>query len=325
MPLLTLADIKPLSQDKLTQFVIDEFRRSPLLDMLGFENTVKPQGGNTFTYTYNRVTTRPQAAGRAINTEYDRTVAKTTPISVMLKIFGGRFPLDRALASVETGQVVDNVTFQMQQQIAAAVRLFNDWVINGDSTADPLSFDGVDKLASGSGAEFDLSGLDLSSASAVESNWKAFLYALRKQKELMPDAPNVYLVSSTMYAVFQSIADRAVGFQEIRSTMGNELIQWGNASIIKMGDRSGLSTPIIATETDGTTSIYPLFLGDTGLHGVTPDGTAGFNTILPDFSRAGAVQDGEVEMIAAIAAKTTRCVGAIRNIKVEPAAVVPEP
>lgn len=40
---ITLADAKQLSQDKLTNYVIDEFRKSPLLDAMVFDNTVKPQ------------------------------------------------------------------------------------------------------------------------------------------------------------------------------------------------------------------------------------------------------------------------------------------
>ena len=63
---ITLAQAKELSQDKLTQYVIDEFRRSPLINALTFDNTVKPQGGNTLAYVYNRITTQPSAEGRAI-------------------------------------------------------------------------------------------------------------------------------------------------------------------------------------------------------------------------------------------------------------------
>lgn len=47
MAAFTLADAKNLSQNKLTNYVIDEFRKSPLLDSMVFDDTVKPQGGNT--------------------------------------------------------------------------------------------------------------------------------------------------------------------------------------------------------------------------------------------------------------------------------------
>ena len=63
MAQFTLADAKNLSQDKLTNYVIDEFRKSPLLDAMVFDDCVKPQGGSSMTYVYNRVTTQPTASG----------------------------------------------------------------------------------------------------------------------------------------------------------------------------------------------------------------------------------------------------------------------
>ena len=84
---ITLAQAQQLSQSKLTNFVIDEFRKSALLDMLTFDNTVKPQGGKTLAYVYNRVTTYPTAATRAINTEYVPQHAVTTTSIIINNIF----------------------------------------------------------------------------------------------------------------------------------------------------------------------------------------------------------------------------------------------
>ena len=93
---LTLENAQQLSQSKLVQTVIDEFRQSPLLDKLPFDNTVKPQG-KSLAYVYNRVTTLPTAAARAINAEYTPQEAVTTQITANLKIFGGSYQIDRAL------------------------------------------------------------------------------------------------------------------------------------------------------------------------------------------------------------------------------------
>ena len=46
MAMFTLAQAKNLSQDKLTSYVIDEFRKSPLLDAMVFDDTV------TVSYTH---------------------------------------------------------------------------------------------------------------------------------------------------------------------------------------------------------------------------------------------------------------------------------
>lgn len=54
-----------------------------------------------------------------------------------------------------------------------------------------------------------------------------------------------------------------------------------------------------------------------GLHAVSFAGVAPVQTWLPDFSTAGAVKKGEVEMNAAIALKTSKAAGVFRGIKVK--------
>ena len=88
---LSLKDAKALSQDKLTDIVIDEFRRSPLMDLMPFDTTVKPQGGKSLTYVYNRVTTQPTAGGRALNGEYTAQETVTTQQVVNVKVMGGAY------------------------------------------------------------------------------------------------------------------------------------------------------------------------------------------------------------------------------------------
>lgn len=312
---LTLAEIKPLSQDKLTQAVIDEFRKSPLLGLLTFDNTVKPQGGTTLSYVYNRVTTQPTAAGRAINSEYTAQETKTTTKTVLLKIFGGSFQIDRVLAVDENGQVVDNVTFQMQQKIKATEALFNDWFINGDSSQDATAFDGLDKAIAGSTTDVDCN-VDLSSAAKVKSNWAELTDAMRRFEAKLMARPTVYLVSREMYGVFQSVADFANGFTSTKDDFGREVLKYGNAQIIEMGDKPGTSNPIIPTDAQGKTAIYAAYLGMDGVHAVSPSGSGVVNTFMPDMSAPGAVKTGEVEMVAAVAVKATRAAGVLRGIKI---------
>ena len=312
---LTLAQIKPLSQDKLTQFVIDEFRKSPLLGLLPFDNTVKPQGGTTLAYVYNRVTTQPTAAGRAINSEYTAQETKTTAYTVALKIFGGSFEIDRVLATDENGQVVDNVQFQLSQKIKATESLFNDWFINGDSSDDSTSFDGINKAIASSSTDVSAS-IDLSTAAKVKANWSELTDALRRFEAKLMERPTAYLVSREMYGVFQSVADHANGFTATKDEFGREVLKYGNAQIIEMGDKPGSSNPIIPTDAQGKTAIYAVCLGMEGVHGVSPTGSGVVNTYLPDMTAPGAVKKGEVEMVAAVAVKATRAAGVLRGIKI---------
>ena len=92
---LTLAQAQPLSQSKLSNVVVDEFRKSALLDKLIFDDNATSNGGASFTYTYNRITTQPTAASRLLNADY--TAQETlTPRHPPAAILGGRFQIDRA-------------------------------------------------------------------------------------------------------------------------------------------------------------------------------------------------------------------------------------
>jgi hypothetical protein len=312
---LTLAEAQALSQSRLTQFVIDEFRKSALLDLLPFDNTVKPGGGQSLAYTYNRVTTLPSAASRAINSEYAAQEAKTTSYTVTLKPLGGAFELDRVIIKNEK-QVVDHVDFQSAQKAAATRALFSDLFINGDSGSVATNFDGVDKAVTGSSTEITpAAAIDLSTSANIDTNWKAFLDNLRKLRSKLDGTPTLYLMNNDMYAVFQSVMDRAGINLASKSNYGDEALQWGPSIVMALGDKPGTSNPIIATAT-GETSIYAVRLALDGVHGVSPDGDTLVETYLPNMTLPGAVKKGEVEMVAAVAVKASRAAGVLRDIKI---------
>ncbi len=312
---ITLAQAKELSQDKLTGFVIDEFRKSALLDMLPFDNTAKPQGGTTLAYAYNRVKTLPTAAGRALNTEYLPQEADTQQVSVNLKVFGGAFQVDRVLQSDEK-QVVDMVEFQLQQKTRAARALFHDWFINGDSDVDQWAFDGLDKAVLGSSTDMTpVADIDLSTSGKIDSNWKVLLDSMRRLRAKLDGAPSIWLMNTEMFGVFQSVMDRAGINLASKADYGDEVAQWGPALVMAMGDKPGTASPIIPIDA-GKTAVYVARLALDGVHGVTPDGTSGIRAYLPDMTTPGAVKTGEVEMIAAMALKATRAAGVLRGVKI---------
>lgn len=318
---LTLSDARNLSQSKLTNFVIDEFRKSALLDQLPFDNTVKAQGGKTMAYVYNRVTTLPTAATRALNTEYTAQEAKTTQYTANLAVFGGSFSIDRVLQADEN-QVLDLVQFELEQKTKAAIALFHDLFINGDVSSNANAFDGLNKALTDSNTEIDpTTAIDLSSSANIDTNWKPFLDTLRKLRAKMDGAPTLYLMNNDMFGIFQSVMDRAGINLASKNDYGNEVLQWGGSTVMALGDKPGSSTPIIATSavssgTGGTTDIYAVRLGLDAVHGVSPEGSKLVNTYLPDFTKPGAVKTGEVEMVAAMVLKATRAAAVLRNIKI---------
>ena len=322
MAAFTLTQAKNLSQDKLTNYVIDEFRKSPLMDAMVFDDTVKPQGGSTMTYVYNRVKTLATAAGRELNTEYTAQQADTEQVAVNLKVFGGSFQIDRVIANYER-QVLDLVKFQLQQKTTATRALFEDWFINGDSAgSDTKSFDGLAKALKGSSTEVTLDSsnlLDLSSAATVKANWQSFLYELRQVEKLLDGEPGVIAVNRDLFAVFQSVADLSTQFQQTKTELGTQIVKYGNATIMKMGDKPGTSNPIIPTDASkGTTDMYLFRIGLDAVHGVTPEGTKEPKIYLPNMTEPGAVKTGEIEMVAAMALKATRSAAVLHGIKVVP-------
>lgn len=312
---ITLAQAKNLSQDKLTNYVIDEFRKSALLDALVFDNTVKPSGGQTMTYGYNRVTTQPTAAGRALNSEFVPQETVTTRYNVDLKPFGGSFELDRVIIKHEV-QVADHIQFQLEQKSKATRALFHDWFVNGDSGVDPLNFDGIDKAVTGSTTEVTpAAAIDLSTSTNIDNNWKIFTDFLRKLRAKLDGVPTLYMMNGDMFSVFQSVMDRAGINMASKDGFGDEVLQWGSSLVMSLGDKPGTSNPIIPTVA-GETSIYTARIGLDGVHGVSPDGTAMVEIYLPDLQATGAVKTGEVEMLAAVAIKATKSAGVLRKIKI---------
>lgn len=312
--MITLAQAQQLTQSKLTSFIIDEFRRSALLDALPFDNCVTPQGGRTLAYVYNRIITQATAAPRAINAEYVAQEAATQQYTVNLKVFGGAFELDRVIALNER-KLVDHVQFQLQQKIKATIALFHDMFINGDSgIAGGTQFDGLDKALTGSITELSpASAIELDTSAHIDSNWKAFLDNLRKVQALMDESPSMLLMNKTMYAVFQSVMDRAGISLLSKTNYGTEVSQWGSALVMALGDKPASSNPVIETAA-GITDIYFVRLGLDGVHGVSPDGDTLVKEYLPDMTREGAVKKGEVEMVAAMAVKATKSAAVLRNI-----------
>ena len=310
---LSLAAAKQLSQDKLTDIVIDEFRKSPLMDLLTFDNTVKPQGGRSLAYVYNRITTQPTAGGRALNGEYTAQETVTEQYTVNLKVMGGAYEIDRVIAEDET-QVVNEVEFQSAQKAKATAASFNDQFINGDST-DGISFDGIDKIVTGSSTEITpRATIALDTAANINSNYKTFLYELRKMVGAMDGAPTAFLMNKDLYTVFQAISDVVPNIRFDRDELGNEIGRYGSAVLIALGDKPGTTSPIIANEADGTTSLYAVRIGLDGVHGVSPEGNNVIRTYAPDMTAPGAVKKGEVEFVGAIAVKATKAVAVLRNI-----------
>ncbi len=314
---VTLAQARNMTQDKLFMGIIDEFRKDQLLDLMLFDDCVQLNGGSTLNYVYNRVTTLPTAQFRAINAEYVPQESAVTPVTVALKVFGGAFQVDRVIQNDVRG-ITNQIAFQLEQKIKAAKALFSHTLINGDIGQDPLEFDGLDVAVTGTTTELiPAAPIDISTSALLDNNWRAVLDQVRLLEARLDSSPTAWLCNKEMYAIFQSIADRAVNFTETRDSFGKKLLKIGDTPIIYLGDQPGTSNPIIPTDpVTGETAIYPVRVGLDGVHCVSPAGNNVIETYMPNMQLPGAVKTGEVEMVTAAAIKATRAAGVLRGIKI---------
>lgn len=314
---VTLEQAKLNVQDDLQKAVIDEFQKSNWLwANLQFENVVNPSGGGaTLTYAYLRVKTQPTAAFRAINEEYTAQEATKEKITADLAIFGGSYKIDRIIARMAG----DEVAFQASQKIKAASALFNETVINGDTATNTKAFDGLEKALTGSSTEVKpATAIDLSGSSEMDTNYKSFLDAVDEMLGNMDGTPSALLMGSKMYNKFRGVIRRATAYQETKDAFGRIIPMYDGIPLVDLGAKSGSNDPVVAIDgSAGTTSIYAVRLGLDGLHAISLAGPSPVSANLPDFTKSGAVKEGDVEMVAAIALKATKAAAVLRNIKVK--------
>ncbi|MDL2276378.1 phage capsid protein [Breznakia sp. OttesenSCG-928-G09] len=318
---ITLAESKVGMSPKVDQMVIDEFRRgSFLLDTLVFDNSVSPgTGGSTLGYGYVRLETPSTAQFRDINEEYKGNEAKRKDHYAKLKIFGGKFSLDRVI--INTSGAVDELDFQMKEKISAALNLFHNTVINGDSAVDVKSFDGLDVMLTGSDTEFHTAAaIDLSTSAKMDANYNEFLDLMNEFVAVMKGKPTMLLMNSTMLVKMKSIARRAGYYSRMEDAFGRSIDMWDTIPLVDLEeyyDGTKTTKCVPTDETTGETSMYAVQIALDGFHGVSPQGDKVITGALPNLAEPGVMKEGDVEMVAAVVLKNTKKAGVFRRIKVQ--------
>ena len=315
---VTLAQARLNVQDDLQAGIIGEFAKSSfILNNIPFADVVSPTGGGaTLTYAYTRQITQPTAAFRKVNAEYTPSEVQKQRYTTDLKVFGGSFEIDRIIAGM--GGIVDEVTWQANQKVKAASALFSDTIINGNTSTDADVFDGLDVALTGSATEVNAGGtaIDLSTSDKVTANWQAFLDVLDEFLGELDGTPDALLVNAKMAAKLRAVARRASMYQITKDNWGRQVEMYGNIPFVDVGAKAGSNDPIIATKSNET-SIYAVRFGMDAFHAISMAGQPPVKIWLPEFTSAGAVKKGEVEMVAGCALKTTKSCGVLRKIKVQ--------
>lgn len=316
---ITLEEAKKNVQDDLQMGVIDEFQKSNwILEHIPFDDAVSPTGGGaTPTYSYTRLKTQPTAEFREINTEYTPSEVTKERHTVDIKVFGGSYEIDRVIANF--GGIVGEVELQQAQKIKAAQALFNDTFINGDVGVNTKCFDGLDKALTGSSTEYNTEKvIDLSTSDLVTKNYHYFIDALDEFLGGLDGTPSFIGGNNKLISKIRACARRAGMYQVSTDNWGRQVEHYGNIPFVDFKTKPGTNDEVVKIDgTDGTTSLYVGRLAMDGLHAVSFAGVAPVQVWLPDFSTAGAVKKGEVEMNAAIALKASKAAGVFRKIKVK--------
>lgn len=319
--MITLEQSKVGMVNKIDQQVIDMFRRASwILDRLPFDNAVSPAtGGSTMVYGYQRLLTPSTANFREINVDYVANEAIRQDETVKLKVFGGDARVDRIL---EHTAAVSEMGFQLEQKIIAATNLFHHTFINGDKTQDPLSFDGLDIMLTGSSTE---KGTDSTLDLSIEDMTNAQVFrALEKIDELIAEiqfTPDFLTGNTKMILKLISLARRAGYLTQMEDAFGRQVNAYNGIPLINTGNyyspvtnKTEFVVPIAA---NGTTDLYAARFGIDSLHGVSPVGDKVIKTYSDGLDTTGVIRKVGVEAAMAIALKNSLSAGVLRNIKVQ--------
>ncbi|WP_086846818.1 major capsid protein [Amycolatopsis kentuckyensis] len=349
---VTLAQAQLNAAVDLDYAVIDNLRRSSwLFDQIVFDDVVTPgTGGASLQYGYTRLVTAASAGFRAFNQEFVPGQATRAQATVNLKPMGGAYTLDRDLANLGPASTNEN-TFQLQQLLASIPIRFARELLFGDIAVDPLGFDGLNKALAGTTTEVipNASGtayadwtnttintvdkahdamdlLDLFLSKVVPSRTGGMTG--NDAGELPPGVKAIMGNTDSITRV-RSIARRAGTYTESKDDLGRTIKKYGDWVLVDLGDREDGSAPLVPIETrdpdgvgaggniTGLTDLYAATFGIDSLHGASKAGSQLLRTWLPDFSTAGAVKTGEVQLgPAAMVLKNTKAAAVLRNLKV---------
>jgi hypothetical protein len=337
---ITLAQAQANTQADIDYSVIDNLRRySWLLDQLTFDDTVTPgTGGGTLSYAYTRLTQAAPANFRALNTEYSPAQATRQRYSVDLKPLGGAFSIDRVLSNL--GQAATNeVSFQMQQVITSTKVRFQQELILGDTAADANGFDGLSKLLVGTSTE-----VAAGSVVATANDWRPATVntqaaANTRLDEVddwlsrivpshtgsgdqgapgaIPPGVKAIIGNTKSIARMRSLARWAAIYESEKDDLGRQIEKYGEWVLVDVGDRYDGAAPIIPIAA-GLTDLYAVTFGLDCLHAASVSGNQLVRTWMPDYSIAGAVKTGEIEMgPTAVIVKNTKACGVLRGVQVQ--------
>jgi len=251
---LTLAEAAKLSNDILLQGVIETIiKDSPILQRMPFIEIA----GNGL--TYNREATAPSAAFFDVGDTWTESTPTFTQQTVTLKIMGGDADIDNFL--IATRSNLQDLEAAVVELKAKAVRqLFEQTFVTGDATANPKSFDGLDKV------------VDPAQSLSMGANGGSL--TLDKLDEIIDKVlggkPDLLLMSRRSRRIVNKLARTSGSFLETDRDEFGQMLQFYDGIPIGVSDYIS-DAQTVGTSTDCST-IYAFQAGEGGLVGLTAPG-----------------------------------------------------
>ena len=251
---ITLAEASKLSNDTLLSGVIETIaQESPILQRLPFIEIV----GNGL--TYNREGTAPSASFYDVGDTWDEDTPTFTQITASLKILGGDADIDNFLKATRSN-IQDMEAAVVQLKARAVQSLFDDTFVNGDTTVDAGSFDGVGKMAAaGQTVSMGTNGASLSLAKLDE-----LVDKVRGGK------PDLLLMSRRSRRSLNILARTSGSFLEADRDQFGNMLQYYDGIPIGLNDYIG-DADTVGTSTDCST-VYAMQFGEGAMTGLTAPG-----------------------------------------------------
>ena len=255
---LTLAESAKLATDMAQAGVIETIiKEEHVLDQLPFIQVV----GNNF--VYNRLNTEPTISFFDVGDSWTESTPDFTQLSVQLKILGGDADVDNFIQESRVN-VQDIEAAVIQQKAKALARKWADTFINGDTSVDAKSFDGVDKICAG-----------LPAGQTVSMGTNGATLSLARLDELIDavKTKNIALVMSRRSRrTLQGLVRTSGAVLESRPGAFLDWVQMYNGVPVFINDYVS-DAKTVGTSTDCST-IYCFSLGeaDQGVVGLTSEG-----------------------------------------------------
>ena len=252
---LTLTEAAKLSNDALLVGVIETIvYDSPVLQRLPFIEIV----GNGL--TYNRENQAATVSFYDVGDAWSESTPTFTQITATLKILGGDADVDNFLSATRSN-LQDLQTAIVQLKSKAVQQKFDDGFVNGDSSSDPKSFDGIDKMcASGQTVSMGTNGATLT---------------LEKLDELMDKVkggkPDILLMSRRSRRKLTSLSrGSGSGVLETDRNQLGQVVQFYNG--VPIGANDWVPDNKTVGGSSDCSTIYALQLGEGALAGLTSPG-----------------------------------------------------